>query len=150
VTVVYRTARPDDHQRIVAVLDEWWERPVAHALPRLFLDHFWPTSLVAERDGELAGFLVGLLSPGEPECAYAHFVGVAPTERGTGVGRELYQRFADLAHADGRTVIRAITSPVNEASVRFHRSLGFTARRALDYRAPGRPMVVFERQIGTP
>ena len=51
-------------------------------LPKLFFVHFRDTSFVAERDGELAGFLVGFLSQSEPEEAYVHFVGVSPAERG--------------------------------------------------------------------
>jgi hypothetical protein len=31
-------------------------------LPRLFFQHFTDTSLVAERDGQMAGFLIGFLS----------------------------------------------------------------------------------------
>ncbi|MGW2222269.1 hypothetical protein ACWCSD_45380, partial [Nonomuraea sp. NPDC001684] len=32
-----RPAEPDDHGRIVAVLDDWWGRPISAGLPRLFL-----------------------------------------------------------------------------------------------------------------
>jgi hypothetical protein len=32
-----RPATPADYDRIAAVLDDWWGRPVGHALPRLFL-----------------------------------------------------------------------------------------------------------------
>jgi predicted GNAT superfamily acetyltransferase len=39
-------------------------------LPRLFFVHFRGTSFVAERDGELVGFLAGFLSQTEPEDAY--------------------------------------------------------------------------------
>jgi hypothetical protein len=42
-----RVARSQDYDRIVAVIDDWWERPVRASLPRLFLDHFWATSRVA-------------------------------------------------------------------------------------------------------
>jgi len=35
---------------------------------------------------------------------------VHPAQRGTGVARRLYERFFDLAAADGRTVVRAVTA----------------------------------------
>ena len=75
-----RDAEPDDHARVIAVLDEWWggRRRMRDMLPRLFFVHFRGTSFVAERDGELAGFLVGFLSQAEPDEAYVHFVGVSP------------------------------------------------------------------------
>src|SRR5690242_8681817 len=97
-----RTARPDDHAAIVGVLD-----------------HFHRTSFVAESSGDLAGFLVGFVSPSLPDEAYVHFAGVHPDQRGTGLGRELYARFIAQAREHDRTVIRAITAPTNEASIAF-------------------------------
>src|SRR5687767_8363634 len=89
--LVVRHAEPEDHARVVAVLDEWWGgRRMVDMLPRLFFNHFRDTSFVAEREGDLAGFLVGFLSQSEPQAAYIHFVGVSPEERGSGLGRKLY------------------------------------------------------------
>ena len=44
MTVDVRVASPNDYDQIVAVIDDWWGRPVAAGLPRLSLDHFWNTS----------------------------------------------------------------------------------------------------------
>lgn len=126
VPYTVRQARPEDHDRIHPVLDEWWGRPVAGILQPLFLDHFFTTSYVAESDGALAGFLVGFLSPSRPRVAYIHFVGVHPEHRRSGLARDLYRRFFDLARRDGRTEVWAVTSPVNERSIAFHRAMGFT------------------------
>ena len=52
-------------------------------LPKLFFVHFRDTSFVAERNGELAGFLVGFLSQSEPDAAYVHFVGGQPRPSAT-------------------------------------------------------------------
>lgn len=120
-----RPALPDDYASIAAVVDEWWGRPIGHALPRLFLDHFHRTSLVAEDDGGLAGFLIGFLSPSLPDEAYIHFVGVAPRQRRAGLARCLYARFFDIARAGGRRTVRAVTAPVNTTSIAFHESMGF-------------------------
>jgi ribosomal protein S18 acetylase RimI-like enzyme len=145
---VLRTALADDYDAIIAVVDDWWDRPIVDALPRLFLDHFHHTSLVAEGPDGLMGFLVGLLSPSATEHAYIHFVGVSPTARNNGLARALYSRFFEMAGRDGRRVVRAITSPVNEVSIAFHRRLGFTVRgRVSEYNGPGRNLMVFEREI---
>jgi ribosomal protein S18 acetylase RimI-like enzyme len=122
-----RPARPDDYESIIAVADAWWQRPISQVLPRLFLDHFHRTSLIAESDGQLAGFLVGFLSPSLPNEAYVHFLGVSPEHRRRGLARTLYERFFEIARADGRTWVRAVTSPVNTDSIAFHQRLGFTA-----------------------
>ncbi|HET9653807.1 MAG TPA: GNAT family N-acetyltransferase [Kineosporiaceae bacterium] len=140
-----RPAAPADYDAIAAVVDDWWGRPILGSLPRLFLDHFHTTSLVAEDGaGELAGFLVGFLSPSRPGQAYVHFVGVAPGHRGTGLGRALYQRFFDLARAHGCTGVSAVTSPVNQASIAFHTRMGFAVEGPVEgYDGPGHPLMHF-------
>ena len=95
-----RPLRPSDHAAVIAVIDEWWGgRPMAQMLPRLFFDHFADTSFAADRDGALAGFLVGFVSPAQPGEAYIHFVGVDPGERSQGLGRRLYSTFFDAVRA---------------------------------------------------
>jgi predicted GNAT superfamily acetyltransferase len=144
-----RHADPDDHARVLAVLDEWWGgRRMREMLPRLFFVHFRGTSFVAERDGALAGFLVGFLSQTEPTEAYVHFVGVSPKERGSGLGRELYERFFAAARAAGRIRVSCVTSPANAGSVAFHRALGFepSAPKA-GYDGPGEDRVVLTRSL---
>jgi predicted GNAT superfamily acetyltransferase len=144
-----RHAVPADHARVITVLDEWWGgRRMRDMLPKLFFVHFGDTSLVAERDGELAGFLVGFLSQTEPDEAYVHFVGVSPGERGSGLGRTLYERFFAVAREHGRTRVSCVTSPLNDGSVAFHRSLGFepSAPRA-GYDGPGEDRVVLTRAL---
>lgn len=117
-------------------------------LPRLFFVHFQETSFVAERDGELAGFLAGFLSQTRADEAYVHFVGVRPAERGSGLGRELYERFFAVARERGRRRVTCVTSPANEGSLAFHARLGFAAsapRR--DYDGPGEDRVVLTRAL---
>jgi ribosomal protein S18 acetylase RimI-like enzyme len=146
-----RVARPDDYDTIIAVVDGWWGRPIAGALQRVFLDHFFPTSLVAERadgDSRMVGFLVGFSSPADDSTAYIHFVGVDPAERGTGLGRALYDAFFDAMRGYGRTEVRAVTSPVNVGSIAFHRSLGFSVSDPIaDYDGAGADRVLFSRAL---
>jgi len=147
MTLVVRPARPDDYESVRAVVDEWWGRPMARMLPRLFLDHFFATSLIAEYDDDLAGFLIGFHSPSAPRRAYIHFVAVAPAQRGTGLARRLYETFFDAAVQDGCTVVGAITSPANTPSVAFHRAMGFVVQQVSDYNEPGVDRIVFERAL---
>lgn len=143
-----RPAVPADYDAISCVVDDWWGRSVLAAVPRLFLNHFARTSLVAEQSDRLVGFLIGFFAPDDPARAYIHFVGVHPDHRGIGLARELYERFTAAAKADGRTVISAITSPGNRGSIAFHRALGFTVDGPVaDYNGPGRDMVTFELRL---
>ena len=77
-----------------------------------------------------------------------HFVGVAPEQRGSGLGRALYERFFEAARSHDRRLVRCVTSPVNEASVAFHRAIGFEVERvAHDYDGPGEDRVVMIRRL---
>jgi ribosomal protein S18 acetylase RimI-like enzyme len=145
--LLLRQAEPDDHARVIAVIDDWWGgREMAAMLPRLFFVHFRETSFVAEHDGTLAGFLCGFLSQTHSEEAYVHFVGVNPAFRGRGVGRMLYERFFDAIAP--RSVVRCVTSPVNEVSVAFHTALGFEIERtAAGYDGRGGDRVLLTRRL---
>lgn len=156
--VTLRPLRPSDHATVITVIDDWWGgRQMADMLPRLFFEHFTDTCFAAERDGELAGFLVGFLSQSRPAEAYIHFVGVHPGARGAGLGRRLYQEFFGVVRAHGRTVVRAVTAPVNTGSVAFHRRMGFEiepgpagrgdAPVAAGYDGPGQDRVRFTRYL---
>ena len=83
-----------DYPFVISVIDRWWGgRSMADKLPRLFFEHFTDTSFAAEREGGLAGFLAGFISQSRPGEAYIHFVGVDPAQRGSGLGRLLYEAF---------------------------------------------------------
>ena len=118
-------------------------------LPRLFFVHFEGTSYVVDDDdGQLAAFLIGFHSQSEPDEAYVHFVGIAPEWRGEGLGRALYERFFEDARANGRTVVRCVTSPGNQRSVAFHKALGFEVEKiAKDYDGPGEDRVLFVKRL---
>ena len=143
-----RPARPADYDTIAAVVDDWWGRPILPSLPRLFLDHFHRTSLIAETPDGLSGFLVGIVSPSQPDEAYIHFVGVSPLARKRGLARILYGQFFEIARSHDRHTVKAITSPVNQASISFHQRLGFTVTGPVpDYNGPGHDLITFERAI---
>jgi ribosomal protein S18 acetylase RimI-like enzyme len=145
-----RHAEPSDYGRVIGVVNTWWGgRQMAPMLPKLFFVHFEGTSFVAEDDeGELVGFLVGFLSQTHDQEAYVHFVGVDPRRRGSGLGRELYERFFDAVRAEGRSVVRCVTSPVNADSVAFHESIGFRVERVDEnYDGSGESRVLLVRQV---
>lgn len=115
-----------DYEHITAVVDDWWGgRPMRSLLPRLFFEHFNPTSFAVGNSNELQAFLIGFVSQTNPSIAYIHFVGVNPTSRTLGLGRKLYAHFFEVAQALGCTEVRCITSPVNTGSIAFHRRMGF-------------------------
>ena len=143
-----RSARADDYVAIASVIDSWWGRSVLPDLPRLLLEHFHPSSYVAEDQSGLAAFLVGFRSPAQPESAYIHVVAVRPDLRSAGVGRDLYDRFLADAQKAGRTTVSAVTTPGNRSSLEFHRRMGFSVEGpVVDYHGPGRDRMVFVRRL---
>ena len=142
-------------------MHRWWSdsrtpeqaRELALLLPRLFLQYFARTSLIATdpADDRPVGFLVGFHSGDNDADAYIHFVGVDPARRGTGLGRRLYREFFARAVRAGRRRVAAITSPANAGSMAFHRAMGFTIVDSggpdplvhKDYDGPGQDRVCF-------
>lgn len=125
--LTFRRPTPDDHARVVDVIDEWWGgRGMRRLLPRLWFEHFRGTSWIVERaDGHLTGFVVAFVSQDDPTTGYVHMIAAEPGRRRRGLGRSLYQRaFADLAGRGARQVM-AVTWPGNRISIAFHRALGF-------------------------
>jgi ribosomal protein S18 acetylase RimI-like enzyme len=142
-----RQAEPGDYARVIGIVDEWWGgRPMAAMLPKLFFVHFRDTSFVAEDGGEVVGFLCGFRSQTYDDEAYIHFVGVRPDHRRGGLARELYERF--FAAVAPRTTVRAVTAPVNERSLAFHRALGFEVERVdEDYDGRGQARVLLVKRL---
>ena len=150
MSVTIRHAQPADYGRVIQHVNAWWgDREMAPMLPKLFFVHFEGTSFVAENEaGELVGFLVGFQSQSDRSEAYVHFVGVAPAQRGSGLGRALYERFVEAVRAHGCTIVRCVTSPANEDSLAFHTRLGFEVDRvAADYDGPGEDRVLLVRRL---
>ena len=156
--LTFRRPIPADYERVMGVMVAWWDgRDLRPLLPKIFFEHFRSTSLVVEHEDELIGFLVGFLCPDHDEEAYLHFVGVDPAWRRSGLASDLYRRFFALARANGRTVVRAVTGPVNTGSIVFHTSLGFAVlpgdeevdglRVTVDHGPQGDHVVRFELRL---
>jgi ribosomal protein S18 acetylase RimI-like enzyme len=147
--VAIRHAKPSDYGRVIGRVNVWWDgREMAPILPKLFFLHFEGTSFVAEDGEDLVGFVCGFLSQTADDEAYIHFMGVSPEHRGEGVGRALYEHFFDEVRAQGRHVVRCVTSPGNEDAVTFHEALGFEVERVVaDYDGPGEDRVLLVKRL---
>ena len=118
----------------------------AALLPKLFFTHFRDTSFAVEDQGRLVGFLCGFRSQTHDDEGYIHFVGVDPSARALGIGRALYERFYEAIAP--RSVVRAVTSPVNQRSVAFHRALGFDVDTVdEDYDGSGEARVLLVKRL---
>jgi len=136
-----------DFDFFVSVLDRWWGGPSSDRAHPVFFYELGNDALVAEEEGKRVGFLLGFVAPTVPPTGYVHFVGIDPAYRRRGVGKELYEVFADRCRAAGATRIKAITTVGNDGSVQFHEALGFAVAEEADYAGLGRARLVFKKDL---
>ena len=136
-----------DFDHVTTVLDRWWGGPSREQAHPIFFHELGDHALIAEDDGEVIGFLLGLVTSGTPRVAYVHLVGIHPEHRRKGVARTLYQEFVRDCAQGGCTRMKAITTPGNEPSRRFHAALGWKVEELDDYAGPGRRRMVFTAPI---
>lgn len=100
----------EDYYVISPLINEWWGgRQMSDMLPKLFFDHFNNTSFIAEKDGQIIGFLIGFLSQSNTDVAYIHFFGVYPYYRKNHIGKQLFNEFFNVVKKNNRNVVRAVT-----------------------------------------
>jgi len=123
--IIVRNGRPDDYEAIISIMPIWWNgRDLTHMIMKLFFYHFRDTIFIAEKEGEIVGFLIGFLSQSVMNEAYIHFLGIHPDYRKTGLGRDLCDSFFNECRKQGRNVVRSCTSPINKQSIAFHQHIG--------------------------
>lgn len=87
----------------------------------LFAAFFADTCLVAERDGEAAGFILGFRPPRDPETLFVWQIGVDARQRGRGVARAMLTQLSGRCYDAGVRYVEASISPDNIPSQRtFH------------------------------
>ncbi len=165
---VRRITKPD-FDRIVEVIDHWWGGPISTFAHPIFFYELGEQALVVEQGYDMIGFLLGFLISGgeavkdpgkrdgaggdgerrggEARTGYVHLVGIHPDYRRRGVGRLLYDRFTNDSREARCVRLKAITTPGNEGSIRFHLALGWNVQEVDDYAGPGRRRIVFTRQL---
>jgi GNAT superfamily N-acetyltransferase len=144
--MIIRGITKRDFDYIVAVFDTWWGGPsTERASPFIFYE-LGEHALIAEDDGRVVGFLLGLAVPSSG-TGYVHLVGIDPDHRRKQVGKELYEHFAAACKREGLTKLKAIGMVGHEASRKFHTAQGFEAHEDADYAGAGRARVVYTKQL---
>lgn len=99
----------------------------------LLSTHFAETSLVAERDGDVVGFVAAYRPPTEPDALFVWQVAVDADARQGGLGLALLDAAAQRAEADdGLRWVLASVTPSNTPSCRLFRSLATSLGAAIE------------------
>jgi len=89
----------------------------------MMADRFPETCVVAERDGKPVGFLSAFISTERDDTVFVWQVGVAPSEQGQGIARQMLQELLRRPACQGVRFLEATVTPSNEASAGLFRSL---------------------------
>lgn len=95
---------------------------------RRLLEHSPGISLVAERDGQIVGAVLGSQ---DTRRGYVHHLVVAPAARGQGLGRRLMEEVLARFAAAGIPKVHLFVLKSNPEVESFYRHLGWTERRDL-------------------
>lgn len=152
---------PDDYATILEEHASFWgERDLRPAHHPVLVRELAETSVALREEGRLVGYLFGFVVPpgasgglGPPRSkdlpgvGYVHLVGVRDSHRRRGLATRLWGEFEGLARARGASSLKAITTPANEMSIGFHRSMGMAMEQVADYAGPGQDRIVFSRSL---
>jgi GNAT superfamily N-acetyltransferase len=146
-----------DFDRIVEVIDHWWGGPISANAHPIFFYELGDKALIVEQGSQMIGFLLGFVAPvpggqdtngaASGRTGYVHLVGIHPDFRRRGVGRLLYEKFTETCREAKCVCLKAITTPGNEGSIRFHMAQGWNAAEVDDYAGPGRRRIVFTKSL---
>jgi GNAT superfamily N-acetyltransferase len=156
--MIIRSVKSSDYYIISPLLNDWWGgRQMADMLPKLFFEYFRDTSFIAEKDGQIIGFIIGFLSQSKTDEAYIHFVGVHPEYRKQKIGKQLYNEFFGTVKQKGACVVRCVTSPVNKVSIDYHTKMEFDIETGdkivagvtvhTNYDGPNQDRVLFKKHL---
>ncbi len=143
----------EDFLQIIADIEDFWgsNRTLAYHHP-MFVHEFGNTSFVIKDKDRVIAYLFGFISQKEP-CGYVHLIGVRNDFQKKGLGTKLYNHFMEILKQQNIYEIKAITTPTNEKSIKFHLHLGMTMmgienERGIkvikDYSGTGQDRVVFK------
>ncbi|MEV6324039.1 diaminobutyrate acetyltransferase [Nocardia sp. NPDC051787] len=89
----------------------------------LWCRDFAGTSVVAELDGRVVGYVIGYVRPQAPDTVFVWQVAVDHSQRGRGIGAELLHTLLNSVAARGVSVLETTISPDNAGSIAMFASV---------------------------
>jgi ribosomal-protein-alanine N-acetyltransferase len=146
--VTIRAAERADLLAVVRIEKASFPQPWPYDAFERFLDE--PGFLVAEVDGEIAGYVVADVTQ-QIGRALGHVkdVAVHPDRRGAGVGSALLSRSLAVLGAHGAETVKLEVRRSNDGAKRLYREFGFDPLRQVpEYYGDGEDAIVMVRKLG--
>lgn len=122
-TFVIRKARVEDGPEVWRMVrDSTLDLNSAYAYLMMFRDYA-ETCAVAERNGEVQGFVSAYRPPRQPDVLFVWQVGVDEAARGKGLAGEMIQSILRRPGCASVRFVEATVTPSNDASLRLFRGL---------------------------
>lgn len=147
-----------DFLQILTDIKDFWgsDRTLSYHHP-MFVNEFGNSAFVIKNknDNLVIAYIFGFISQTE-ETGYVHLIGVRLNHQKKGIGRKLYGHFIEYLKKHGIQNLKAITSPINEKSIKFHLGIGMEMtgiendngiKVVKDYSGIGQDRVVFKMKI---
>jgi GNAT superfamily N-acetyltransferase len=145
-----------DFLQILEDIEDFWgsNRTLSYHHP-MFVNEFGNTAFVIKNDKVVIAYLFGFLSQTE-QTGYVHLIGVRQGHQNKGMGKQLYEHFIAYLKKIGVHNLKAITTPTNERSIKFHLGMGMQMtgidmgngiKVMKDYSGPGQDRVVFRLKL---
>ena len=141
-----RDLKPGDMEKILEIEYRCFPDPY----PLSLLNHLYETNpdgfLVAEVDGKVAGYVIGVMRWG----SNGHIIAVAvdPPYRRCGVGTALMEKIMERLYSKGARVARLEVRKSNLGAQRFYSSLGFKPKEEIPfYYEDGETAILMTREF---
>jgi GNAT superfamily N-acetyltransferase len=103
-----------DYFQIVEQFDEFWDVPLTRYFHNpMLVSEFGNSAFVIKDNGQVGAYLFGFISQKDRTVGYVHLIAVKRLYRGKGLGKKLYERFADYARGKGCAKLKAVTATTN-------------------------------------
>ena len=100
-------------------------------------------TLAAEEDGEIVGFAMGRTD--KSGLSWLGFMGVSPTHRRGGIGRELIQRYIYESRVRGAHKVSLNTAPELKSAVKLYVDMGFVPEGLMRRHRYGVDLILFSK-----
>lgn len=121
--IIYRSATPTDGARMWEFVQAAGTLELNPSYAYILLcQHFGDTCLVAEKDGEIVGFVLAYIPPRQDDTVFVWQVGVSTKVRKRGVGIQLLRHLLALDGCRNVRYIEASITPSNRPSQSLFRS----------------------------